>query len=265
MESKKDLFFKIDVKTIGIPLLAVLVIWLVYWAEIRFGLFLNPYGVQPRSIKGLRGIVFSPFIHGSIEHLYSNTIPIFLLSFSLFYFYRKLAAVVLIGSWLFSGAFIWFIGESYSTHIGASGIVYGLASFLFFKGIWSKHYRLMALSLVVVFFYGSFVWGILPGREGISWEGHLGGFIAGVLLALLYKKYQLPQKKYTWEEANFNEEEDEFMRHFDKDGNFIPSSELYPQGEETTTDITTMDDTKVSPPRIVYCLRQKTEGDKHSD
>ncbi|HIB37020.1 rhomboid family intramembrane serine protease [Mesonia sp.] len=226
----------LDLINLGIPLLSVLVIWIIYWIEVKFGFSLNYLGVSPHSIKGLRGVLFSPFIHGSIEHLYSNTIPLFLLSLGLFYFYRKLAIKVLCVGWLLSGILTWLIGEEGSTHIGASGIIYLLASFLFFKGIWSKNYRLMAISFIVIFLYGSLVWGVLPGEAGISWEGHLSGFLSGLFLAFIFRKVIIVEnKKFSWQQETYREEEDEFMKHFDENGNFIPTSELYPENDEDYT------------------------------
>jgi len=189
-------------------------------------------GVQPQSLIGLRGIIFSPFIHGSVDHLYSNSIPLLVLLMSLLYFYKPVALKVIFWGALLTGLITWLIAEKGSTHIGASGIVYLLSSFLFFKGIWSKHYRLIALSLIVVFLYGSLIWGVLPGKEGISWEGHLAGFLSGIILAFMYKKNAIPKATYAWEESSYNEEEDEFMKHFDEKGNFIPSSQLYKEEDE---------------------------------
>jgi membrane associated rhomboid family serine protease len=207
--------------TIAYPLLFVLAIWVVFWVEIRFNFNFNDFGVQPWSLEGLRGIVFSPFIHGDIGHLASNSVPLLVLSMALFYFYRKISWKVLGFGLLLTGLLTWLIGDPGSTHIGASGVIYSLASFLFFKGIWSKNYRLTALSFIVVFLYGSFVWGLLPMDNGISWEGHLSGMITGIFFALIYRKYEIPVKKYEWENEEYSEEDDEFMKHFDEEGNFI--------------------------------------------
>ncbi|MGB6153276.1 MAG: rhomboid family intramembrane serine protease, partial [Pricia sp.] len=142
----------------------------------------------------------------------------------LFYFYRSISfRVVLIGA-LVSGLFTWAIGRP-SYHIGASGIIYLLVSFIFFKGIFTKHYRLVALSLIVVFIYGSMLWYIFPVEDGISWEGHLGGFLAGLALAFLMKSDVPPPKKYAWEHEDYDEEADEFLRQFDADGNFVGTKE----------------------------------------
>ncbi|WP_394907790.1 rhomboid family intramembrane serine protease [uncultured Mesonia sp.] len=210
--------------TLLIPLFSVLLLWIVYWFEIKFHINLNSYGVGPKSLKGLIGVFCAPFIHGSINHLYNNSIPLFVLLMSLLYFYKPIAGKVLLYGFLIAGVLTWLLGKSGSVHIGASGIIYMLASFLFFKGIWSKHYRLIALALLVVFVYGSLVWGLFPGERGVSWEGHLAGFIAGLGLALFFKSRVIEKLPvYDWQKPDYNEAEDVFMQHFDADGNFVPS------------------------------------------
>lgn len=208
-----------------VPFLMVFCLWLVYWVELRFGFNFNVHGLQPRTFSGLQGILFSPFIHSGIEHLYNNSLPLFILLAALFYFYEAVRFKVLLWGLLLTGVFTWLIGRD-SYHIGASGLVYMLTSFLFFKGIWSKNYRLIALSLIVVFLYGSMVWGIFPQKERISWEGHLAGLLTGVVLALVFKVKKDTTKKYNWENENFKEQDDPFLRQFDENGNFIPASEF---------------------------------------
>ncbi len=220
-------YFKFSNSVLIAPLVAVLSIWIVFWVELRFQMNLNDYGVKPRTFEGLRGVFFSPFIHGSLEHLYNNTIPLAILLASLFYFYKNLALKTLLLGILFSGLITWGIGRP-SYHIGASGVIYFLASFIFFKGIFTKYYRLVALSLMVVFIYGSLLWYIFPIKDGISWEGHLGGFVMGLVLAFLLKSAVPSAKKFAWEHDDYNEEEDEFLKHFDENGNFIEVSEENP-------------------------------------
>ena len=219
---KSNQQFKFSPEVILFPLGFIMFLWLIFAIEIRFGLNFNSFGIFPQKLIGLRGIIFSPFIHGGIEHLYHNTIPLFILSASLFYFYKPIAFKIIIYGILFSGLFTWIIGRP-SYHIGASGLIYVLASFIFFKGVFAKHYRLVALSLLVVFLYGSMVWNVLPIKDGVSWEGHLSGLVIGFLFALLFKKQIAKPKKYKWEQPDYNEEEDEFLKHFDENGYFIES------------------------------------------
>ena len=144
--------FKFSTGVVAYPIFFVLTIWLVFWFEVRFRYNFSDFGIYPQTLKGLRGVVISPFIHGSIQHLYHNTIPLFVLSMALFYFYRKIAWKVLVFGILMSGILTWYIGRP-SYHIGASGLIYVLVSFIFFKGVFAKYYRLVALSLLVVFLY----------------------------------------------------------------------------------------------------------------
>lgn len=225
-------YFKFTNAVVIAPLLVVIAIWTVFWVELRFQVNLNEYGIYPQKISGLKGVVFSPFIHGSVEHLYNNTIPLAVLTAALFYFYRSIAFRVLLLGILVSGLFTWAIGRP-SYHIGASGVIYLLVSFIFFKGIFTKHYRLIALSLIVVFIYGSTLWYIFPVEDGISWEGHLGGFLAGLALAFFMKSHIPPPKKYDWEQEDYNEEADEFLQQFDADGNFVGPVKDEPQEEDT--------------------------------
>lgn len=211
--------FKFSNKVLAIPLLAMIIIWAVYWLELALGVNFNEMGVMPRTLSGLKGVILSPFIHGSLEHLYNNTIPLGILLTALWYFYKDAAWKIVLYGILISGLLTWLIGRT-SYHIGASGLIYVLASFIFFKGIFSSYYRLIALSLIVVFIYGSLLWYIFPVKEGISWEGHLAGFLTGLLLASVVKATIPKPKKYEWEKEDFKEEDDLFLKHFDEKGNF---------------------------------------------
>ncbi len=209
------------------PLGMVVILWVVFWAEFRFGWKLKYFGIYPQTIQGLRGIVFGPFIHADLKHLFNNSIPLMVLTTSLFYFYKNIRWRVLIFGMLLTGFITWLIGRP-ALHIGASGIVYLLAAFLFFKGIFSKQFQLTALAFVVVFLYGSLLWYVFPTDPKISWEGHLSGFAVGFIFALIFRKNPDLSKKYAWEKEDYNSDNDPFLKHFDEDGNFmedLPESE----------------------------------------
>ncbi|CAL2075149.1 Membrane associated rhomboid family serine protease [Tenacibaculum sp. 190524A05c] len=210
--------FKFSSNVIGIPLAFVFIIWFVYWIEIKFGMNFNKLGVLPRTLSGFKGVFFTHFIHSDTMHLFNNSVPLFVLLMSLMYFYRTVALKVLIYGGLLTGLLTWIIGrESY--HIGASGIVYLLFSFVFFSGIIKSHYRLVAMSLITIFLYGSMIWYVFPIKEGMSWEGHLSGLITGIFYAFVYRKYGIVKEKYVFSKTEFDER-------FDEDGNYIePSAE----------------------------------------
>ena len=187
------------------PVFFVTVLWVIKLLEYAFSLDLYYLGIYPLKLEGLIGIITSPLIHGDFQHLFNNTFPVLFLSVALFYFYRPIHFKIFILIYIFTGIWVWFGGRP-SFHIGASGIIYGLASFLFFSGIIRNDVRLMAISLVVTFLYGSLIWGIFPLKEGISWESHLWGGVAGFILSIFYRKHGPQRKKYDWE---YEEEEEE--------------------------------------------------------
>lgn len=217
--------FVFNSKMLRIPVLFVVIIWLVYWIEIQFGYNFNKFGVLPRDWVGLRGIIFSPFIHSDAKHLFNNSVPLFVLSLSLCYFYREVAKKVLLYGIILSGLLTWIIArESY--HIGASGVVYLLFSFVFFSGVFKNHFRLIAVSLITIFLYGSMIWFVFPTEGRISWEGHLSGFVFGVILAFLYRKKGVVKEKYQFSKT-------EFDLLFDENGNLIQEKK---EEEITTSD-----------------------------
>ena len=210
-----------------LPVCLVLVMWIVFWVEIRWQYGLSHFGIFPGTIFGLRGILFGPFLHGSFKHLFNNSVPILVLTSALLYFYPKHALRILIFGSIFTGLGTWVIGRP-AYHIGASGMVYMLTSYLLFQGLISRNVQLISISLIVVFFYGSLIWYLFPIDPKISWEGHSSGFAVGVILALLnYKNLPKVEKKYYWERDNYNPAEDIFMQHFDSNGNFHPTEYWY--------------------------------------
>lgn len=195
----ESFFFK---KKLGlsmlIPGIFVSLMWLVKISEILFNIDLTNLGIFPLSFKGLPGILFSPFIHADFGHLFNNSLPLFFLGTALFYFYSEIAIKVSILTYFLTGILVWLAGRD-AWHIGASGLIYGLASFLFFSGIIRKYFRLVALSLLIVFLYGSMVWGIFPGTyRDISWESHMLGFISGIILSVAYRKEGPQEPVYEW-------------------------------------------------------------------
>ena len=211
---KNDSNLKISNSIFIVPTIYVLIIWLLYCIEIYFGLNFNKYGVYPRNLEGFRGVFLTHFIHSNTNHLFNNSIPLFVLLSSVFAFYKEVAFKVLIFGGFLTGVFTWLIArESY--HIGASGIVYLLFSYVFFSGIIKRHYRLVALSLIIIFLYGSMIWYILPIKEGMSWEGHLSGFLVGLCLAYYFRNIGIVKKTHEFSET-------EFDLLFDENGNFNP-------------------------------------------
>jgi membrane associated rhomboid family serine protease len=193
---------KVEKKTIFnilfFPVLFLIIMWGVKLIEYTFEVSFVNYGVRPQSLIGLKGILFSPFIHKDFSHLINNSYPILILGGMLFLFYKKIAKQIFFWLFFIAGFWLWAIGRP-SFHIGASGIVYALASFLFISGIIRKNPRLSAISMLIIFLYGSMIWGILPTKEPISWEGHLSGFMAGIIVALFYRKEGPKREKYQWE------------------------------------------------------------------
>lgn len=181
--------------------LFLIIIWSVQFLVVWGGLDeWTRNGNHPRDLSRWWGIFTMPFLHGSWEHIWNNSASFVVLNAMLFYFFREVALKVWLIIFLFSGLFVFALGVEGSNHVGASGVVYGLAFFVFSAGLMDwKHHLLLRVSLVVIFLYGSIIWGIFPIEERVSWEGHLGGALAGVALAFIYRN-QLPKRpKSRWE------------------------------------------------------------------
>jgi membrane associated rhomboid family serine protease len=195
MDDKKKLF-----QSLLFPALFLIIIWLVKITEIVLNINFIYLGLYPLKWSGLIGILTAPLIHADLRHLFDNSIPVFLLSAAIFYFYSPVAYKVFFLSWIITGIMVWLGGRS-SYHIGASGLIYSFASFLFFSGIIRNSINLMAISLLVV-------WGIFPYDYKISWESHLFGALTGICLAIVYRHYgPLPPEEIP-DENNGNEEDD---------------------------------------------------------
>jgi membrane associated rhomboid family serine protease len=185
------------------PLFFLILLWAVKIIEIIDDLDLIYYGIYPRNVRGLIGILTSPLIHGNenLNHIIDNSIPLFFLSLAVFYFYNKVAYRVFFLIYFCTGIAVWIFGRS-AYHIGASGLIYGLGSFLFFSGVIRQSINLLAISLLVVFLYGSMVWGIFPYNASISWEAHFSGAMTGFILSFIYRNEGPPVKKPEWEEED---------------------------------------------------------------
>jgi membrane associated rhomboid family serine protease len=197
------------------PAFFLFLIWFIRFTEVGLEVSFVRYGVFPQKWNGLLGILTSPLIHANLKHLADNSVPVFVLSLAIFYFYREIAYKIFFIIYFVSGLLVWFVGrEAY--HIGASGLIYGFASFLFFSGVIRKNINLLAISLLVIFLYGSLIWGILPYDYQISWESHLMGAITGIAVAVLYRDQGPERKKYSWEDEEEKEEQGELIQMDDK-------------------------------------------------
>ena len=203
--------------SIFIPLTFPVIMWMVYLISLSLNLDLSRMGVLPRDTIGILGIISGPIVHANFSHLLSNTMPLLILGWTIFFFYSKVSYKSFIVIYVLTGLFVWlFAREVY--HIGASGIVYGLVSFLFFSGIFRRDNKSIAIALIVTFLYGGIVWGVLPGQKGISWESHLFGGIAGIITAYIFRKVD-PPKKYDWEDEEDDFDVDELEVSYDPDKN----------------------------------------------
>jgi membrane associated rhomboid family serine protease len=170
------------------PFLFVSLLWAIRIFESLTGIDLSHYGILPWTYKGLLGIFFSPLIHGNMEHLMANTLPLLILGIIIMYFYRRIAFEVFFWVYLMTGVWVWLSANTQGYHIGASGLVYGFLSFLFFSGVFRKDSRSIALAILVTSVYGGLIWGIFPSPSGISWESHFFGALSGAICAYHYRK-----------------------------------------------------------------------------
>jgi membrane associated rhomboid family serine protease len=225
-ELEKRIFFH----SMVFPAAFVVAFWLVKLVELTTSLEFVRLGIYPLHIKGLPGILLSPFVHSGFNHLMSNSIPFFILFFALIYFYRRISYRIFFWLYFLSGLSVWLAGRE-AWHIGASGVVYALATFHFVSGIIRNDVRLLTLSVVVVFLYGGLIWGIFPIDPRISWEGHLWGAVSGVVMALYYRRYRIRRDKFDWEE----EEEEENLKELPVENNDSKTSHISPEQGQTSS------------------------------
>jgi membrane associated rhomboid family serine protease len=169
------------------PMVFVVSLWVIHTVTFFTGIRLSYLGVLPREISGLVGIITSPLIHGDWQHLISNTVPLAALGAVIFLFYRRVAVKAFLLIYILSGLGVWLFARPFTHHIGASGLVYGLISFVFWSGIFRRSLRSIVLALVMLVMYSGYFPGIMPGKEGISWESHLYGAITGIIIAWIFK------------------------------------------------------------------------------
>jgi membrane associated rhomboid family serine protease len=187
-------------------------IWLIYLMNWGLDLGPEPFGIRPRELAGLLGIVFAPLVHDGFAHLIANSPPLLVLGTAMLFLYPNSALRVLPAVYLGTGIAVWLFGRE-SVHLGASGLVYGLVSYIFVAGLLRRDRRAIATSLVVSFMYGSLAWGVLPTRSGVSWETHLAAALIGVALAIVLRRLDVPpRKRYAWEDEEDENDEEENSR-----------------------------------------------------
>jgi len=232
------------------PGLLIILLWVIKTIEVAFNISFAEYGLLPQTIQGLRGILFSPLLHADWAHLSSNSVPLFLLSSALFYYYGKKAMTIFILCWLVTGLWVWVFAGDTGTHIGASGVVYALATFHFTGGLLRREPRMMAFSMLVAFLYGGLVWGISPDffpGKNISWQSHLLGGLAGILIAFAYRSEGPQREIYNWDEDEENIEYIEEETH--------PADEISDPGNENKEIKNTGNEVKIN-----YIYKEKREG-----
>jgi len=181
-------------KKIQITFIIIALIWLVFMLNSILPINLNQYGIIPRTTKGLIGILFAPFLHANLPHIISNSIPLFVLTLSLFLFYEKQAVVVWLGVMLVGGFLVWLLAGLFSgssVHVGASGVIYGLVAFFVASGIYQQSVKAILISIVVIIVYGSLIFGIFTSQPRVSWQGHLFGALAGLWMAYVFRKRRM--------------------------------------------------------------------------
>ena len=203
------------IKQMTIPFFVVAVMWVVHLINLSYPqLELYKFGILPRTREGFLGVITSPWIHStdSWSHIINNSIPTFVLLWLCITVYKKTAWLIATFIWLASGVWVWVAARS-NFHIGMSGVIYGLAFFLFFSGIFRKNRQMMGISLLVAFLYGSLVWGLFPYDKGISFEGHIFGALAGIIMSI-YLRNKGPEKdKYN---LNVNPEFEKFVEDYNQ-------------------------------------------------
>ena len=167
----------------------VAIFWLLELInQFLFGDRLDLFGIIPRHVIGLRGILFAPFLHADFAHLIANTIPFIVLAWFVMLQDTADFFFVTIITMLVAGLGVWLFGPANSVTIGASILIFGYLGFMLLRGYFQRNFSSIFLSIIVFFLYGGIIWGVLPSAPHISWQGHLFGFIGGALAAKLIAK-----------------------------------------------------------------------------
>lgn len=187
----------------------IAVVWAVFLFDRLVGLDLVRFGLRPREGIGLLGLLTTPLLHGNLGHISSNSLPLFVGGVAMLFLYPNSALRALPVIYVGSAALAWTFARP-SLHIGASGLVYGMLAFVFVSGILRRDMRSVGVSLMIWFFYGSMVWGVLPVQQGMSWELHASGMIIGVIMAIVFRNRDLPPlKRYDWEDEELEDYDDD--------------------------------------------------------
>jgi membrane associated rhomboid family serine protease len=235
------------------PFTFVVLIWLVHLAQGFLQESWADYSVYPRTASGLIGILTTPVLHVDFEHLFGNTIPLLLLGFLLWSNYREIAGKVFWLIYFTNGILLWLFARQ-NFHLGASGVVYGLAFFLFFSGFIRKIPRLTMVSFLLIFLYGSMVWGVFPFDPTVSWEGHLYGALAGIILAYALRK-QGPQPVDYWKDE---EELEDLESHLTEEEKALLTPEQIAKLSEENPE---MKEVKPEEPKIIQITYQYKKKD----
>lgn len=196
-------------KQISFPLWFTGLIWVIHLIQVFGGIDLRTLGVFPKHLEGLPGILTSPLIHGSWGHLFFNSLSFVMIGTVLFWFYPRIALKSVLLLYVMSGLGIWIFGQPNSFHIGASGIIYGMVSLVFWNGVFRRNVKSVILALIILMMYSGLFEGLLPGQEGISWEGHLSGAVAGIILAWVFRmqievdEIKAPEPEYDEEKTYY--------------------------------------------------------------
>ena len=189
----------------------VILLWLIHLMNWAMALDPWPFGLRPRDWSGLVGIVTAPLVHSDFAHLFANSLPLATVGAAMLFLYPHSALRVLPAVYFGAGLCVWVFGRD-SVHLGASGLVYGLVSYVFVAGLLRRDRRAIATSLIVVLMYGSLAWGVLPIQAGVSWETHLSAAVIGVLLALALRNLDIPpRKRYVWEDLNAEDDDGDWV------------------------------------------------------